>query len=114
MSERKPRRTFTKKDKTFVLILFSTLIIDPRVNSLLKVINSLYNRFELIDLIRRKKASLKSLKDTWLDLSEDKSIQPILNYSNGWCEPIRTRSLSVCVNEKGLSWLRKKGSLRVV
>ena len=27
--------------------------------------------FELIDLIRRKKASLKSLKDTWLNLSED-------------------------------------------
>lgn len=27
--------------------------------------------FELIDLIRNKKASLKSLKDTWLDLSEE-------------------------------------------
>lgn len=32
---------------------------------------STQNLFELIDLIRRKKASLKSLKDTWLDLSED-------------------------------------------
>lgn len=27
--------------------------------------------FELIDHIRGKKASLKSLKDTWLDLSDD-------------------------------------------
>ncbi|GEQ61140.1 hypothetical protein VL4N_03660 [Vagococcus lutrae] len=34
-----------KKDKTFVLILFSTLLIDPRVTSLLKVISSLYNRY---------------------------------------------------------------------
>ncbi|EAD2781182.1 MULTISPECIES: recombinase family protein [Listeria] len=38
---------------------------------LTRITRSTQNLFELIDLIRRKKASLKSLKDTWLDLSED-------------------------------------------
>ncbi|MFC4698215.1 recombinase family protein [Enterococcus aquimarinus] len=41
------------------------------VTDLTWITRSTQNLFELIDLIRRKKASLKSLKDTWLDLSED-------------------------------------------
>ena len=41
------------------------------VTDLSRITRSTQNLFELIDLIRRKKASLKSLKDTWLDLSED-------------------------------------------
>lgn len=41
------------------------------VTDLTRITRSTQNLFELIDLIRRKKASLKSLKDTWLDLSED-------------------------------------------
>ncbi|WP_244323920.1 helix-turn-helix domain-containing protein, partial [Enterococcus gallinarum] len=48
---------------SFLLLSFS--IILPYLIVDLKLCN------RTIDLIRRKKASLKSLKDTWLDLSED-------------------------------------------
>jgi DNA invertase Pin-like site-specific DNA recombinase len=41
------------------------------VTDLTRIIRSTQDLFELIDLIRNKKGSLKSLKDTWLDLSED-------------------------------------------
>lgn len=41
------------------------------VTDLTQITRSTQDLFELIDLIRNKKASLKSLKDTWLDLSED-------------------------------------------
>lgn len=41
------------------------------VTDLTRITRSTQGLFELIDLIRRKKASLKSLKDTWLDLSEN-------------------------------------------
>jgi DNA invertase Pin-like site-specific DNA recombinase len=42
------------------------------VTDLTRITRSTQDLFELIDLIRRKKASfLKSLKDTWLNLSED-------------------------------------------
>lgn len=41
------------------------------VTDLTRITRSTQDLFELIDLIRNKKVSLKSLKDTWLDLSED-------------------------------------------
>ncbi len=41
------------------------------VTDLTRITRNTQDLFELIDLIRSKKASLKSLKDTWLDLSED-------------------------------------------
>jgi DNA invertase Pin-like site-specific DNA recombinase len=41
------------------------------VTDLTRITRSTQDLFELIDNIRSKKASLKSLKDTWLDLSED-------------------------------------------
>lgn len=41
------------------------------VTDLTWITQSTQDLFELIDLIRGKRASLKSLKDTWLDLSED-------------------------------------------
>ncbi|WP_049048617.1 recombinase family protein, partial [Enterococcus faecium] len=41
------------------------------VTDLTRITRSTQDLFELIDNIRDKKASLKSLKDTWLDLSED-------------------------------------------
>jgi DNA invertase Pin-like site-specific DNA recombinase len=41
------------------------------VTDLTRITRSTQDLFELIDLIRNKKGSLKSLKDTWLDLSED-------------------------------------------
>lgn len=41
------------------------------VTDLTRITRSTQDLFELIDLIRNKKARLKSLKDTWLDLSED-------------------------------------------
>ncbi|KAF2428397.1 recombinase family protein [Bacillus subtilis] len=41
------------------------------VTDLTRITRSTQDLFELIDEIRDKKASLKSLKDTWLDLSED-------------------------------------------
>mgnify|MGYP001212037521 CR=1 FL=1 len=40
-------------------------------SDLTRITRSTQDLFELIDLIRSKKASLKSLKDTRLDLSED-------------------------------------------
>ena len=41
------------------------------VTDLTRITRSTQDLFELIDLIRNKKGSLKSFKDTWLDLSED-------------------------------------------
>ncbi|WP_159198034.1 recombinase family protein [Escherichia coli] len=41
------------------------------VTDLTRITRSTQDLFELIDIIRSKKASLKSIKDTWLDLSED-------------------------------------------
>lgn len=40
------------------------------VTDLTRITRSTQDLFELIDLIRNKKARLKSLKDTWLDLSD--------------------------------------------
>ncbi len=40
------------------------------VTGLTRITRSTQDLFELIDNIRSKKARLKSLKDTWLDLSE--------------------------------------------
>jgi DNA invertase Pin-like site-specific DNA recombinase len=41
------------------------------VTDLTRIIRSTRDLFELVDEIKSKKANLKSLKDTWLDLSED-------------------------------------------
>ncbi|ABK85686.1 TPA: recombinase family protein [Bacillus cereus] len=41
------------------------------VTDLTRITRSTKDLFELIDNIRSKKANLISLKDTWLDLSED-------------------------------------------
>lgn len=41
------------------------------VTDLTRITRSTKDLFELIDYIRSKKADLKSLKDTWLDLSEN-------------------------------------------
>ncbi|MBL5797991.1 recombinase family protein [Heyndrickxia sporothermodurans] len=41
------------------------------VTDLTRITRSTKDLFELIDIIRSKKASLKSIKDSWLDLSED-------------------------------------------
>ncbi|AFQ12192.1 resolvase [Bacillus cereus FRI-35] len=41
------------------------------VTDLTQITRSTKDLFELIDNIRSKKANLISLKDTWLDLSED-------------------------------------------
>ncbi|SFL86479.1 Resolvase, N terminal domain [Gracilibacillus orientalis] len=41
------------------------------VTNLTQITRSTQDLFELIDNIRSKKANLKSLKYTWLDLSED-------------------------------------------
>ena len=42
------------------------------VTDLTRITRSTQDLFKLIDnIVRGKKASLKSLKDTWLDLSED-------------------------------------------
>ena len=41
------------------------------VTDLTRITRSTQDLFELIDVIRSKNAGLKSLKDTWLDLSEE-------------------------------------------
>jgi DNA invertase Pin-like site-specific DNA recombinase len=41
------------------------------VTDLTRITRSTRDLFELVDEIKSKKANLKSLKDTWLDLSED-------------------------------------------
>lgn len=41
------------------------------VTDLTRITRSTQDLFELINNIRSKKANLKSLKDTWLDSSED-------------------------------------------
>ena len=41
------------------------------VTDLTRITRSTRDLFELVDIIKRKEANLKSLKDTWLDLSEN-------------------------------------------
>jgi len=41
------------------------------VTDLTRITRSTRGLFELVDYIKNKKANLKSLKDTWLDLSEE-------------------------------------------
>lgn len=83
------------------------------VTDLTRITRSTQDLFELIDYIRRKKASLKSLKDTWLDLSEDNPYSQFLITVMAGVNQLEREILSVCVNVKGLSWLRKKESLKV-
>lgn len=52
----------------YLFFCCSAEIEDP---SYVRITRSKLYLFELIDYIRNKKASLKSLKDIWLDLSED-------------------------------------------
>lgn len=81
------------------------------VTDLTRITRSTQDLFELIDLIRNKKASLKSLKDTWLDLSENNPysqflITEIAGVNQLERDLIRMRSV------KELSSQRKKGSLK--
>ncbi|CAH0308288.1 hypothetical protein SRABI84_04758 [Peribacillus simplex] len=48
------------------------------VTDLTRITSSTQDLFGLIDYLRSKKASLKSLKDTWLNLSEDKPYSQFL------------------------------------
>ncbi len=41
------------------------------VSDLTRITRSTRDLFELVDYIKHKKANLKSLKDSWLDLSEE-------------------------------------------
>ena len=62
------------------------------VTDLTRITRSTQDLFELIDLIRRKKASLKSIKDSWLDLSDDNPYSQFLITIMAGVKPIRARS----------------------
>src|SRR5699024_12115611 len=48
------------------------------VTDLTRITRSTRDLFELVDIIKRKEANLKSLKDTWLDLSENNTYSDFL------------------------------------
>jgi DNA invertase Pin-like site-specific DNA recombinase len=82
------------------------------VTDLTRITRSTQDLFELIDNIRSKKANLKSLKDTWLDLSEDNPYSQFLITVMVGVNQLE-RDLIRMRHVKELNWLRKKESLKV-
>lgn len=67
--------------------------------------------FELIDLIRNKKASLKSLKDTWLDLSEDNPYSQFLITVMAGVNQLE-RDLIRMRQREGIEFAKKEGKFK--
>lgn len=73
------------------------------VTDLTRITRSTQDLFELIDNIRGKNANLKSLKDTWLDLSED----------NPYSQFLITVMAGVNQLGRGLIWVRQREGIEL-
>lgn len=67
--------------------------------------------FELVDDIKQKKANLKSLKDTWLDLSEDNPYSEFLMTVMGGVNQLE-RDLIRMRQREGIGLAKKEGKYR--
>src|SRR5699024_5654629 len=67
--------------------------------------------FELVDDIKQKKANLKSLKDTWLDLSEENPYSEFLMTVMGGVNQLE-RDLTRMRQREGIRLAKKEGKYR--
>lgn len=81
------------------------------VTDLTRITRSTQDLFELIDDIRRKNTSLKSLKDTWLDLSEDNPYSQFLITVMAVVNPLE-RDLIRMRQREGIELAKKEGKFK--
>lgn len=81
------------------------------VTDLTRITRSTRDLFELVDDIKQKKANLKSLKDTWLDLSEDNPYSEFLMTVMGGVNQLE-RDLIRMRQREGIGLAKKEGKYR--
>ncbi|PGE94284.1 resolvase [Bacillus pseudomycoides] len=78
------------------------------VTDLTRITRSTRDLFELVDYIKNKKANLKSLKDTWLDLSEENPYSHFLMIVMGGVNQLE-RDLIRMRQREGIDLAKKEG-----
>jgi DNA invertase Pin-like site-specific DNA recombinase len=81
------------------------------VTDLTRITRSTRDLFELVDDIKNKKANLKSLKDTWLDLSEDNPYSNFLMTVMGGVNQLE-RDLIRMRQREGIDLAKKEGKYK--
>lgn len=81
------------------------------VTDLTRITRSTRDLFELVDYIKQKKANLKSLKDTWLDLSENNPYSQFLMTVMGGVNQLE-RDLIRMRQREGIDLAKKEGKYR--
>lgn len=81
------------------------------VTDLTRITRSTQDLFELIDIIRNQKANLKSLKDTWLDLSEENPYSQFLITVMGGVNQLE-RDLIRMRQREGIELAKKEGKFK--
>lgn len=81
------------------------------VTDLTRITRSTRDLFELVDDIKQKKANLKSLKNTWLDLSEDNPYSEFLMTVMGGVNQLE-RDLIRMRQREGITLAKKEGKYR--
>jgi DNA invertase Pin-like site-specific DNA recombinase len=81
------------------------------VTDLTRITRSTRDLFELVDEIKSKKANLKSLKDTWLDLSEDNPYSNFLMTVMGGVNQLE-RDLIRMRQREGIDLAKKEGKYK--
>lgn len=81
------------------------------VTDLTRITRSTQDLFELIDYIRSKKATLKSLKDKWLDLSEENPYSQFLITVMGGVNQLE-RDLIRMRQREGIELAKKEGKFK--
>ncbi|MEK5520628.1 recombinase family protein [Heyndrickxia sp. FSL W8-0423] len=81
------------------------------VTDLTRITRSTRDLFELVDYIKQKKANLRSLKDTWLDLSEDNPYSQFLMTVMGGVNQLE-RDLIRMRQREGIDLAKKEGKYR--
>ena len=81
------------------------------VSDLTRITRSTRDLFELVDYIKQKKANLKSLKDSWLDLSEENPYSQFLMTVMGGVNQLE-RDLIRMRQREGIDLAKKEGKYR--
>lgn len=81
------------------------------VTDLTRITRSTRDLFELVDTIKGKKANLKSLKDTWLDLSEENPYSEFLMTVMGGVNQLE-RDLIKMRQREGIDLAKKEGKYK--
>lgn len=81
------------------------------VTDLTRITRSTRDLFELVDDIKQKEANLKSLKDTWLDLSENNPYSEFLMTVMGGVNQLE-RDITKMRQREGIDLAKKEGKYR--